>query len=240
MSAWSPPAKASAETILRQAIDHFAPRVALSCSFGGPGGLVLVHMMSRFKVRIPVVFLDTQFLFPETLALMHAFRELYDVDIRTYRPALTPEQQARAFGNELWRTEPDLCCQMRKVEPMERALDELDLAAWITALRRDQSATRSQLTAAGSHTTASGRQITKVYPLHAWTRQDVWRYIHEHDIPYNPLLDQGYQSLGCTHCTVRVNSSTNGDERAGRWPGSQKTECGLHSRSLPKVAASDA
>lgn len=218
------PRGTTAEAILSECVAHFGERAAMSCSFGGPGGMVLLHMLSRLGLSMPVIFLDTDFLFPETLALRDTIVKRFGVEVLTYRPAYTPEEQAALYGDRLWATDPDGCCRLRKVEPMQRAIEELDLAAWVTALRRDQSATRRGIDIVERQTLPSGRALTKVYPLAGWTRKDVWTYIHQHGVPYNPLLDQGYTSLGCTHCTV-VGS---GDERSGRWPGRNKTECGLH------------
>lgn len=213
-----------AEAVLHETTARYGSRIALSCSFGGPGGMVLIHMLSRLGLDIPVIFLDTQFLFADTLELRHRVIKEYGLRIITYRPRLTPEEQAAVHGADLWRSDPDHCCYLRKVEPMQRAIEDLGLEAWITALRRDQSETRKDLDVYGRQRLPSGRMLTKVHPLVHWTRQDVWRYIHAHHVPYNPLLDRGYMSLGCTHCTV-VSSGT---ERSGRWQGHQKTECGLH------------
>lgn len=186
--------------------------------------MVLLHMLSQMEVKVPVVFLDTDFLFPETLKLRDEVAERYDLEVLTYRPTLSPEEQAEAYGERLWERDPDRCCRLRKVEVMARAAEELQLEAWITALRRDQGETRRGIGNVAYQEIAPGRWLTKVFPLATWTRQDVWAYIARHRVPYNPLLDQGYSSLGCIQCTV----PSTGDERAGRWPGQKKTECGLH------------
>lgn len=220
---WHPVGQTAAE-ILSESIEEFSPRIALSCSFGGPGGMVLLHLLSQLKMKAPVIFLDTQFLFPETLTLRDEIVERYGLEVLTYQPKLNPDQQAEAYGDALWARDPDQCCNMRKVAPMQQAIEDLQLDAWVTALRRDQSATRQDIGAIRYQTLPSGRIMAKVHPLANWTRSDVWKYIHQHQIPYNPLLDQGYQSLGCTHCT-EVSSGT---ERSGRWSGHGKTECGLH------------
>ena len=203
--------------------ETYGDAAGISCSFGGPGGLVLLHMAYSEGLRIPVLFVDTGFLFPETYALKERLEREWSLRIRTAFPSLTPEEQSERFGDNLWLTDPDLCCRLRKVDPMARLLEGVD--CWVTALRRDQSPSRAGMKRFEVHVTETGTTILKVNPLIDWTRKDVWSYIVEHNVPYNPLLDRGYGSLGCTHCTAK---SLNGDERSGRWPGMPKTECGLH------------
>ncbi|MGE5590447.1 MAG: phosphoadenylyl-sulfate reductase [Bacillota bacterium] len=214
---------ASPEEMLEWVSGQFGPRAGLTCSFGGPG-LVLAHMVSRIAPEMPVIFLNTDFLFPETLALKDEFARRYGLNLVELHPRLTPEEQASVHGDALWERDPDLCCQIRKVEPMQRALDGLD--AWITGLRREQSSTRADIKPLEYHELHGGRPILKVMPLFNWTRREVWDYIWRHELPYNPLLDRGYASIGCTHCTRPVAEGE--DERAGRWSGCAKTECGLH------------
>jgi phosphoadenosine phosphosulfate reductase len=172
-------------------------------------------MLSEIDRSVPVIFLDTGFHFPETLAFKTQFAERYQLNLIEMHPLNDP--------GPLYATDPDRCCNIRKVEPMRRALQGYD--AWMTALRRDQSETRSALEVAEWHDSDDGRKL-KVYPLLTWTQQDVWRYLYEHDVPYHPLLDQGYTSIGCWPCTRRTAAGE--DERAGRWSGTGKTECGLH------------
>ncbi len=214
---------ASPETLLRWGADTFSGRVAISCSFGGPGGIVLIHMAHRLGLSIPVLFIDTGYLFPETYRLKEEVERAFSLPVRTVAPRLSPEEQAEQYGPRLWERDPDLCCSLRKVEPMAKALEGLD--CWITSLRRDQSPTRASVEPVELHRLGSGREIVKLNPLAYWTRKDVWRYAAEHRLPYNPLLDQGSLSLGCVQCTARAGD---GGERAGRWPGRAKTECGLH------------
>lgn len=229
-------AGASPEEILGSVCGEYGPRAGLTCSFGG-AGLVLAHMVSRVAPETPVIFLNTGFLFPETLALRDEFAQRYGLNLVELHPRLTPEEQSLVHGDALWERDPDLCCQIRKVEPMQRALDGLD--AWITGLRREQSATRADIRPLEYHELQDGRPILKVMPLFNWTRREVWDYIWRNDLPYNPLLDRGYASIGCTHCTRPVADGE--DERAGRWSGQGKTECGLHTstrRPRPIDAAS--
>lgn len=207
-------AGASPEAVLQWAIETFPGRVGLTCSFSGPG-VVLAHMIARLDRRVPVIFLDTGFHFPETYAFKDQFVKQYNLNLVELRPSSDP--------GPLYETDPDRCCFIRKVEPMQRALAGLD--AWITALRRDQSETRSQVDLLEYHE-ADGRPLVKVLPLAHWTRKEVWSYILGNGIPYHPLLDQGYSSIGCWPCTQPTLPG--GDERSGRWAGRGKTECGLH------------
>lgn len=211
------------EEILAWAIDAYRPRIAVSCSFGGASGLVLAHMLAGIDRSVPVLFIDTGFLFPETHALKEIFATRFALNIVHVKPRLSPEEQAALCGPALWEHDPDRCCQVRKVAPMDEALTTLD--AWVTGLRRDQSPTRVSLDVLEVHQ-LHHRSIVKVNPLATWTKAQVWSYLTEHGVPYNPLLDRGYESLGCIQCT----SPTAPDEaeRSGRWPGHAKVECGLH------------
>jgi phosphoadenosine phosphosulfate reductase len=202
------------EAILAWAAQTFPGRVALSLSFGGPG-VALAHMLSTIDRSVPVLFIDTGMLFSETLAFKDAFAEQYGLTVRTLRPDHDP--------GPLYETDTDGCCAIRRVEPMQRAL--IDYDAWVSGLRRDQSASRGAIEAVELHE-SEGRSVAKVYPLAYWSRADVWRYLTDNKIPYHPLLDQGYTSIGCWPCTRPNADPTN--ERAGRWAGLGKTECGLH------------
>jgi phosphoadenosine phosphosulfate reductase len=210
--------------VLGWAVGEFAGRAALSVSFGG-GGLVLAHMLSVVAPDTPVLFANTGFHFPETLAFRDTFVARYGLKLIELHPATDP--------GPLYRTDPDRCCAIRKVEPLYRALAGFDV--WISALRRDQSNTRRSLDVLEYHL-VDGRPLLKVYPLAGWTRAHVERYLAAHDVPHHPLLDEGYTSIGCWPCTRRTAPGE--DERAGRWSGS-KTECGLHTASLRVRGASD-
>lgn len=212
--------EATPEEIIQWALDRYVPRVGLTCSFSG-AGVVLAHLISQFAPTVPVIFLNTGFHFPETLAFRDQFVAEYGINL----VELTPDpDQPELQVEQLYATDPDRCCHLRKVEPMMRALDGLD--AWITALRRDQSETRSAVEVLEYHETESGRPLVKVLPLARWDRSQVWSYIMTNGIPYHPLLDQGYKSIGCWPCTRPVGQGE--PERAGRWSGQVKTECGLH------------
>jgi len=205
---------ADPEAILLWAVEAFPGKTALTVSFGG-GGVVLAHLLSRIDRTVPVLFLDTAFHFPETYAFKERFAKRYGLNVVDLKPLTDP--------GPLYRTDPDRCCFIRKVEPLERALVGFD--AWISAVRQDQAATRSATELVELHEVA-GRTIVKVFPLAHWSRADVQRYIRENGVPYHPLLDQGYSSIGCWPCTRPTAPGEN--ERAGRWSGSGKTECGLH------------
>lgn len=207
-------AGATPEGVLEWAIRTFPGKAGLTCSFSGQG-VVLAHMIARIDRRVPVIFLDTGLHFPETYAFKEQFVKQYDLNLVEYRPEADP--------GPLYETDADRCCAIRKVEPMQRAVGSLD--AWITALRRDQSETRSEAELLEYHE-VDGRPLVKVLPLAHWTRKEVWAYIFEHHIPYHPLLDLGYSSIGCLPCTVPTSPGEH--ERAGRWSGKGKRECGLH------------
>ncbi len=209
------------DDILRWALDTYRPRITLACSFGGVSGMVLLDMVMALDASVPVFYLDTGFLFPETYALAERAAARYGISPRPLRPALTPLQQAAAHGDALWTRDPDRCCALRKVAPQREALCGMD--AWITGLRRDQAATR-RATPVVQWDSKFG--LDKVNPLVGWDERAVWRYVADHDVPYNPLHDQGYPSVGCTHCTRPVAAGE--DPRAGRWADFAKTECGLH------------
>lgn len=216
-------AGAPPETIIRWAADRFSPRVGLTCSFSGPG-VVLAHLVARVAPAVPVIFLDTGYHFAETLALKDEFARRYPIRLVEAAPRLTPAEQAAQYGEALYERDPDQCCRLRKVEPMAQVLADLD--CWITGLRRDQSVTRAAVGVVEQHQAPDGRPLIKVMPLAHWSSKQVWDYIMTHGIPYNPLLDQGYKSIGCRPCTVPVAAAA--AERDGRWAGQAKTECGLH------------
>ena len=211
---------ASAEDVLAWAADRFPGRVVLTCSWQRQSG-VLVHMVAGAGLDIRIVELDTGLLFPETLQTRDELVRRYGVAVETIHPRRTVAEQAEKFGDALWERHPDRCCAMRKVEPLERALAESD--CWVSGIRREQSATRAKTRKVEIDRV---RGIVKVAPLADWTKADVIAFVERHDIPTNPLYGQGYPSIGCWPCTRPVGEGE--DERAGRWAGHGKTECGLH------------
>jgi phosphoadenosine phosphosulfate reductase len=183
--------------------------------------MVLLDLAHRIDPGIHVFVADTELLFPETYALVERVEHRYGIAIERVRPALSVPQQNALFGDALWARDPDACCNLRKVEPLHHHLRDYD--AWMTAIRRDQSSTRTETAERGWDATA---QIVKIAPLAAWTEDDVWSYVAEHDVPVNTLHFDGYPSIGCTHCTRRVAAGES--LRAGRWAGFEKLECGIH------------
>ena len=171
-------------------------------------------------LTVPTFLLDTGLLFADTYALKRRVEQRYGVAIRSVRPRLDLADQAAAHGPRLWQRNPDHCCYLRKVAPLKEALAGVD--AWITGIRADQSAARADARAVEWDDQFG---LLKINPLAAWSRDDVDRYVQAHDVPINPLLLQGYPSVGCEPCTSQPRA---GDERAGRWAGLEKTECGIH------------
>ena len=208
------------QTVLRWALEEFGSDVALATGFGTEG-CVLVDMVARIDPQARIFYLDTDLLFSETYELRDRLAERYGVHFERRSSARSLEQQALRHGEKLWERDPDLCCRLRKVEPLRAMLS--GLRAWITAIRRDQSPARAHAKVVEHD---AKFDLIKINPLAGWTKQQVWKYVHEFDVPYNPLYDQGYSSIGCVPCTTPVQ--INEDQRAGRWRGFKKTECGLH------------
>jgi len=217
---------------LRWAWERFGARAALGTSFQG-AGLVMLHLAREQKLPFPVFTLDTGLLFPETVALKQRLEDFFGIAIEALEPDLTIEEQADVHGAELWTRNPDLCCTVRKVLPLRDKLTDLD--CWMTGLRRQQSDSRSDIGIVEVYVfdEDSGREIVKVNPMADWTREAVWEYLRQHKIPYNPLHDQGYRSIGCWPCTKKTGNGEN--ERAGRWTGFNKVECGIHTFMPKKV-----
>jgi phosphoadenosine phosphosulfate reductase len=209
----------SSQELLAWAVDRFEGRIMLTCSWQMQSS-VLIDMLHQLGADIRVVELDTGLLFPETYETRERLVEKYHLDLERIDPRETVEEQAVSEGPELWRRDPDRCCALRKVEPLERALVGMD--AWITGIRRAQSVTRRD----AKVLELDPRGVVKVQPLAGWTDEDVKGYLFAHDVPYNPLHDRGFPSIGCTPCTRAIRPGE--DSRAGRWADAEKTECGLH------------
>jgi phosphoadenosine phosphosulfate reductase len=216
---------ASATEILRWAFETFGNSAAIGTSFQG-AGLVAIHHAVAAGLPLPVFTIDTGLLFPETLELKSRLEDYFGILIESLVPERTVEQQTRDMAPELWLSNPDLCCTLRKVEPLQKKLNELD--AWIAGLRREQSSGRAniQILELYEFDRIREKNVLKVNPLARWSRDQVWDYIRYHGIPYNPLMDRGFRSIGCYPCTRVVISGQ--DERAGRWTGFDKNECGIH------------
>ena len=209
---------ATAQEVLRWAVDTFGDRFVVSSSMGDG---VLSSLVASVQPGVDVVFLDTGYHFPETIGTRDAVAQVYDVNVRTFLPLLSVPAQDAAHGAELWRRDPDACCAMRKVEPLTRALADYD--AFASGLRRDEAPSRAA-TAVVEWDDKRGK--VKVNPLVRWTADDVDAYVAANGVLVNPLVADGYPSIGCAPCTHRVAPGE--DPRAGRWKGSDKTECGLH------------
>jgi phosphoadenosine phosphosulfate reductase len=211
---WSP------EDVLRWAFTNFQGRVEVASGFG-PEGLVLIDIASRVQLDLRVFTLDTDFLFPETYALIETVEKRYGIQVERLKSALTPTEQERLHGPALWGRDPDSCCNIRKVEPLQKKLSQL--GAWVTSIRRDQTTVRAK---ARKIEWDAKFNLVKVNPIADWNSARVWRYIGFYDVPFNPLHDLDYPSIGCTHCTRPIQEGE--DPRAGRWAGLNKAECGLH------------
>jgi phosphoadenosine phosphosulfate reductase len=211
------------EELLQEVLSRYGSRAILACSFGAED-VVLVDMIQRIRPGTPLFYLDTDFLFEETYEVRDRILAKYGLTPEQaiqVKSLLTPDQQAAEHGPALWARHPDLCCQLRKVEPLGRILR--GYSAWITGIRRDQAPSRAH---AALIDWDSKFGLIKVNPLASWSAADVWRYIQVHDVPYNTLHERNYPSIGCTHCTAPVLPGE--DPRSGRWKSFAKTECGLH------------
>ena len=210
--------------VLRWALGEFE-RIAIASAFQAEGTVVM-HLATQIRPDVPVLFLETGFHFAETLAFKERLSERLGLRVVDLVGDHTVEEQEAIFGARLYERDPELCCELNKVRPMLRALRELD--AWITAYRRDSSPTRADARIVDRYELVPGKHIVKVNPMATWTRRDVWRYLREHDLPHNPLYDLGYSSIGCAPCTrLRFPGEP---ERAGRWAGLARWECGIHER----------
>jgi phosphoadenosine phosphosulfate reductase len=208
-----------AEEVIRWAYEEWGERVCLTCSWQKQSS-VLVHMLSELGLPIDIVELDTHLFFRESYETRERLVERYGLTLIRPEIMTIAEQHAREGAN-LWESQPDRCCHIRKVEPLIQTLEPYD--AWISGIRREQSPSRAE-TRVVERSDRYG--VWKVHPLVGWTEKDVWRYIVSNDIPYNPLHDAGYRSIGCIPCTRPTRPDE--EERAGRWAGSDKLECGIH------------
>jgi phosphoadenosine phosphosulfate reductase len=204
-----------AQRVIATMLEALNPEVALACSFQKEES-VLLDMLLEQDPKARVFALDTHVLFPETYGVWREIERRYGIRIEVFEgPSLG--RQAATHGDRLWESNPDLCCSIRKIGPLGTALSGLD--GWITGVRRDQAASRADTPKLGWD---DRHELWKASPLADWTNDDVWAYIHERELPVNPLHERGYASIGCTHCTAP------GTGREGRWAGTGKTECGLH------------
>jgi phosphoadenosine phosphosulfate reductase len=211
-----------ADQILKLAFQRFHPRIAVATAFGAEG-MVVLDLLSRIEPRAKVFYIDTQFFFPETYRLIEQVQKRYRFEWVRILPELSPEEQSREIGPELYRSDPDRCCQIRKVLPLKKFFERAGLDGWVASLRREQSESRAG-TGVVERDVRFG--LVKFNPLARWTWSDVWLHIRVNEVPYNPLHDRAYPSVGCWPCTRAVAPGES--FRAGRWAGTLKTECGLH------------
>jgi phosphoadenosine phosphosulfate reductase len=208
--------------IIRWAVERYGQRLTMATAFG-PEGCLIIHWLATIAPKTFVFNLDTGYQFKETLELRDRIARRYGIDVSLERPETTVEEYERAHGGPLHQSDPNRCCADRKITVIRRVLTRFD--AWMSGIRRDQSQDRSSAAIVGWDHKFN---VVKISPLANWTKAKVWDAIVREDVPYNPLHDQGYISIGCWPCTRAV--SFGDDERAGRWSGTAKTECGLHSR----------
>lgn len=210
---------ATPQHVVEWAVQTFGDGLSVGASFGGASGMAILHMVAALNPNVHVFVLDTDYLFEETHDTMRrSVPALGLTNMHVYKPELSHEQQSSQFGSALWMRDPDACCEIRKIVPNRLAL--AGKTAWVSGLRRDQSEGRAD-TPIVSWNQKFG--VVKLNPLANWTEKQTWEYILANNIPYNPLLDQGYTSIGCYNCTI---AGVQG--RAGRWQGFEKDECGLH------------
>jgi phosphoadenosine phosphosulfate reductase len=212
---------ASPLEILKWAVEQYAPNFAMATAFG-PEGMTMIYMLSQFSPETPIFNLDTGYQFQETLDLRDKVKSRYGMDVRLAKPELNVAQYEELNGGPVYKSNPSKCCYDRKLSLLEKIASELQ--CWSSAIRRDQSPDRATAPIVGWDNKFG---LIKVSPLANSTKADIWKMITDNDIPYNPLHDQGYPSIGCWPCTRKI--SLGEDDRAGRWSGTTKTECGLHS-----------
>lgn len=211
----------SPEEAIKWGVANFATKdLSLACSFGAED-VALVHMLVNIKKDARIFYLDTDLLFKESVEVRDRLEKKYGIKTERYGAKTTLAEMAAEHGPELWKREPDKCCNIRKMTPLAEALS--DLKVWITGIRRDQAPTRANAPVVSWD---DKFKLVKINPLVRWTSEDVWKYIRANDVPYNVLHDNNYPSIGCEPCTKQVMPGE--DPRAGRWAGHQKTECGLH------------
>src|SRR5215471_15351966 len=211
-------ADAPAEEVIRWAVDTFGERICVTSSMTDA---VIIHLASAVQPGIDVIFLDTGYHFAETIGTRDAVSVVYPIRLINVTPSRTVAEQDAELGPRLFGRNPDLCCYLRKVEPLERALRDYD--SWITGVRREETDARSDTRVVEWD---ARRAMVKVNPIAAWTQEQVDTYIADNGVLMNPLVDDGYPSIGCATCTMPVKPGA--DPRSGRWAGTGKTECGLH------------
>src|SRR5690625_853434 len=207
--------------VIKWAFKEYKDRILYACSFGAEG-IVLIDVIAKINPRAKIIFLDTDLHFKETYSLIEKVKQKYpELNIVMTKPLLTLEQQAKSYGDKLWERQPNVCCQIRKVKPLEQELAHVD--AWFSGLRREQGGGRENT----EYINLDQKfKRVKICPLITWTWEDIWNYIKLNNLPYNELHDNHYPSIGCEMCTLPVKA--NADPRSGRWANFDKRECGMH------------
>jgi len=215
------------DSILKWAYGEFGAKLGMTTG-GGYSGVVLMHRIYELGLDIDVYFIDTGYHFPETIEFVKTIQDLWDLKVQWVRPdSKVKNYLSESLGDKPWDVNSNFCCHCCKVGPLIKVLPEKD--AWISAIRRDQTHTRSAL----ENIELDGRGTLKIYPLAYWDKEKAWKYIKDNKLPYNPLHDKGYMSLGCLPCTASVGEEE--DEREGRWKSTPKFDCGIHSHNRPKL-----
>lgn len=212
--------KSEPEEILQWGYRHFEEQMVMGTGFG-PSGMLLIHKTVAHRIPAVIFYLDTNLLFNETYRLRDELEERFGIEILPVSTELSLDDQTKKYGDELWKRNPDKCCYLRKVLPLQNFL--ADKKAWVTGVRRSQGGTRKQTEIFEWDPL---NRVVKINPLAEWTHEDVWNYIREYELPYNPLHDDGYPTVGCIPCTLPADPEE--DERSGRWKNLEKTECGIH------------
>ena len=207
--------------IIEWAVETYGEGLALSASFGGGEGMALLDMISKVTNKVTVLTIDTGFIFKETVEFREEVIRRYKLPVEVLKPELTIEEQVERYGEQMRTCTPNLCCQIRKIEPLQKALNRYD--AWMTGIRREQTPQRANTKVIAWEERYGA---AKIAPMPDWTEAQVWNYVRANDVPVNPLLHRGYKSIGCEPQTRPVHHDE--DPRAGRWAGIDKTECGIH------------
>ena len=213
---------ASPQDVLRWGVDRFHPRLMMATAFGVEG-CCIIHMLAEIQPAVTVINLDTGYQFPETLALRDRIKARYGIEVELIRPEQTVAEYEDEHGGPLHTHRPDQCCFDRKILPLRRAMARIAPLAWVSAIRKDQTADRGQAAVVQWDPKFN---VVKLNPLLNWGKKDVWAFAINNGVPYNPLHDQNYPSIGCWPCTRAVQPGEG--DRAGRWAGKVKKECGLH------------
>ena len=215
-------AAASPEVILRWAVERFHPRLMMATAFGAEG-CCLIHMLAGIEPGVRMINIDTGYQFPQTLELRERIKAVYGIEVEYIRPEQTVAEYEAEHGGPLYVHRPDQCCHDRKILPLRSAVEKINPAAWISAIRKDQTQDRARADVVQWDPKFN---LVKINPLLNWTKKEIWAFVLKHNVPYNPLHDDGYPSIGCWPCTRAVLPGE--DDRAGRWSGKVKKECGLH------------